>query len=106
MTGDVSGAGLLIVTGDFLFMDDCRFTGLVLALGSGRVGLHTSGSAITGGLVVASLVTVNGNPGFGAPRFSVSGNSRISADVEAVEMALGLIPPVQRSFREIVGTDP
>lgn len=105
LTGNVSGAGLLIVTGDFLFTDDCRYTGLVLAIGSGRVR-QASGSAINGGLVVARLESFNGNPGFGIPDFSISGSSRVRADAGALEMALGLIPPVQRSFREIAGTDP
>ncbi|MBN2317737.1 MAG: hypothetical protein JXR49_01605 [Acidobacteria bacterium] len=106
MTGNVSGAGLLIVTGDFLCTGDCHYTGLVLVLGSGRIGLHTSGSGMNGGLVVANLEEFNGNPVFGVPEFSISGNSRIRTDTRAVGMALGLIPPIQKSFREIAGTDP
>ncbi len=106
VTGNVSGAGLLVVSGDLLMTDNCRYTGLVLALGSGRIGLSISGSGISGGIVVANLEEFNGNPGFGMPEFSILGNSRIRSDTDAVEMALGLVPPVQRGFREIAGTDP
>lgn len=106
LSGNVSGAGLLIVSGDFICTGDCRYDGLVLVLGSGRVGLHNSGDGITGGLVVASLEAVNGNIGFGIPVFSITGNSRIRTDTASVEMALGLLPPIQKSFREISGTDP
>lgn len=106
MSGNVSGAGLLIVTGDFICMEGCSYTGLVLALGSGRIRLHTFGSGITGGLVVANLEEFNGSPGFGVPDFSILGNSRILTDTDAVKMALGLILPVQEGFREIAGTDP
>ena len=106
VTGNVCGAGLLVVTGDLLMTDNCRYTGLVLALGSGRIGLHTSGNGISGGIVVANLEEFNGNHGFGMPEFSILGNSRIITDTDAVEMALGLVSPVQRGFREIAGTDP
>ncbi len=106
MSGNVSGSGLLIVTGDFTFRDSCRYDGLVLALGSGRTSLQTWGGGINGGLVVANLESINGSPAFGMPEFSISGDSRIRADTKAVEMALGLVPPLQKSFREISGTDP
>ncbi len=106
MSGNISGAGLLIVTGDFIFSDSCRYDGLVLALGSGRANLQTSGDGINGGLVIANLEATGGSPDFGMPEFSISGGSRIRTDTKAVEMALGLLPPLQKSFREISGTDP
>jgi hypothetical protein len=43
---------------------------------------------------------------FGTPGISISGNSRISSNSNAVQMAVGLISPSQISFREIAGTDP
>jgi len=106
MTGNLSGGGLLIVTGDFECVDACQYDGLVLVIGSGRTLIDTAGKGITGGLVVANIAGVNGVPGFGNPDFTIRGSSRICADENAVKAALGLIPPIQTSFREIAGTDP
>ena len=52
------------------------------------------------------LEMANGHAGFGIPEFSITGDSRIRGDRAVVEMALGLLPPIQKSFREIAGTDP
>jgi hypothetical protein len=106
MAGTLSGGGLLIVTGDFECVDACQYDGLVLVIGSGRTVIDTAGKGLTGSIVVANLADVNGIPFFGVPDFSISGDSRITADVNAVKTALGLIPPVQTSFREITGIDP
>jgi len=106
MAGNLSGGGLLIVTGDFECVDACQYEGLVLVIGSGRTVIDTAGKGLTGSIVVANLVDINGIPIFGVPDFSVRGDSRIKADVNAVKTALGLIPPVQTSFREITGVDP
>ena len=106
MAGNLSGGGLLIVTGDFECADACQYDGLVLVIGSGRAVIDTAGKGLTGSIVVANLVDINGIPCFGVPDFSISGDSRITSDLNAVKTALGLIPPVQRSFREITGVDP
>jgi hypothetical protein len=106
MAGNLSGGGLLIVTGDFECVDGCQYDGLVLVIGSGRTVIDTAGKGLTGSIVVANLVDINGIPCFGVPDFSIGGDSRITADLNAVKTALGLIPPVQRSFREITGVDP
>jgi len=106
MAGFISGAGLLVVTGEFQCLDFCRYTGLVLAIGRGDATIDADGTGITGGLFIAGLVYVNGQAEFGNPVFSIRGNSRITADSNAVEMALSLIPPMRTSFREIAGVDP
>jgi hypothetical protein len=106
MAGNLSGGGLLIVTGDFECVDGCQYDGLVLVIGSGRTVIDTAGKGLTGCIVVANLVDINGIHCFGVPDFFISGDSRITADGNAVKTALGLIPPVQTSFREITGVDP
>jgi hypothetical protein len=106
MAGNLSGGGLLIVTGDFECVDACQYDGLVLVIGSGRTVIDIAGKGLTGGIVVANLVDINGIPCFGVPDFYISGDSRITADDIAVKTALGLIPPVQTSFREVTGVDP
>jgi hypothetical protein len=106
MTGNLTGGGLLIVTGDFECVDACQYDGLVLVIGSGRMFIDTSGKGITGGLIIADIGVDKGIPGFGNPEFTIRGSSRIRSDENAVKAALGLIPPIQTSFREIAGTDP
>ena len=106
MTGNLSGGGLLIVTGDFECRDTCQYDGLILVIGSGRTTVDTIGKGITGGLVIANLSNGMEIPAFGSPEFAIRGDSRVAADEETVKMALSLIPPVQTGFREISGTDP
>ncbi len=106
MNGNLSGAGLLIVTGEFHCLGDVRYSGLILVVGRGKSVLDMNGPGITGGLFTAGLVDGGGWTGFGSPVFSIRGNSRITANEDAVEMAVGLIPLVKTSFREIAGRDP
>ena len=101
-----TGGGMLIVTGNFSCSGPIAFNGLVLVIGSGNFAISGSGSGIIGGLAVASLVNAGESIDFGVPTISISGNSRIVADLDAVHMAIRLIPPAQISFREIAGSDP
>jgi hypothetical protein len=106
MTGNLSGAGLLIVTGEFQCLDECRYSGLILVIGTGKTDMDTDGPGITGGLFTASLIDWDEWIEFGSPVFSIRGNSRIMADRDALEMAISLIPRLRTSFREIAGRDP
>jgi hypothetical protein len=106
VTDGFSGAGILIVTGAFSYTGVCAYNGLVLVIGAGRLFADGAGPGIQGGLVLACLINGGAGTVFGIPSISVSGNSRILSNKDAVRMALGLIPVSQISFREIAGTDP
>lgn len=106
ITGGFSGGGLLLVTGAFSYTGTCSYNGLVLVIGTGSLFADSSGQAIQGGLILASLINTGAGIFFGIPSISVSGSSRFVSDREAVKMALGLIPVSQVSFREIAGSDP
>jgi hypothetical protein len=106
VTGDFSGGGLLIVTGNFSYTGQFAYNGLVLLIGSGHLTAAGSGSGIFGSIFLANLTNTGGEISFGIPQFSISGDSRITANRDAVRMAVGLIPPSQISYREIAGSDP
>jgi hypothetical protein len=106
VTGGLSGGGLLIVTGTLSYTGPFAFDGLVLVIGAGILAADGSGQGIEGGLLIASLENRSGTPVFDIPVISVAGNSRLSANRDAVKMALGLVPVSQISFREIAGSDP
>jgi hypothetical protein len=105
VSGDFSGGGLLIITGEFFCSGRCAFNGLVLAAGSGRVTLEGPGQGIEGGMYIAGLCNSGGEVGFAPLAVSIS-SGRIIGNPDAVRMALSLIPVSQVSFREIAGSDP
>jgi hypothetical protein len=106
ITGSISGGGLLIVAGNFSYSGSFSFNGLVLVIGSGSLTADGSGQGIEGGMVIANLQNAGGNIAFGTPAISIAGNSRLSSNRNAVQMAIGLIPASQIGFREITGADP
>lgn len=106
ISGSVSGSGLLIVTGSFSCSGAYSFKGLVLIIGAGRLVADGSGQGIEGGVLVLNLTNAGGKINFGTPSISISGNSRFSSNKQAAQMAIGLIPASQISFREIAGADP
>jgi len=60
----------------------------------------TGGSAVVeGGLFVVNLQT--GNPAFGTPKITVSGNSSFKVDENALLMAIRSFPPLEMSRREV-----
>jgi hypothetical protein len=106
ITGNISGGGLLIVTGNLSYSGSFSFNGLILAIGSGSLTAAGLGQGIEGGIVIANLQSVGGNIIFGTPGISIGGNSRLSSNRSAVQMAIGLIPASQIGFREITVSDP
>ncbi|MBN1569817.1 MAG: hypothetical protein JXA73_18370 [Acidobacteria bacterium] len=105
VNGGITGGGLLIVTGRFSCSGSFYYSGLILLIGAGD--LTTSGSCeIDGGIYIASLAEAGELVSFGTPTISISGNSRMASNRNAVQMAVGLIPPTQTGFREIAGADP
>jgi hypothetical protein len=105
ISGDFSGAGLLIVTGEFFCSGRCGYNGLIIAAGSGRITLEGPGQGIEGGIYTTGIYSSGGEIGFAPPSVSISGG-RIIGNSDAVRMALSLVPVSQISFREIAGSDP
>jgi|LSQX01.2.fsa_nt_gb hypothetical protein len=104
--GGFSGGGILVVTGSLSCSGPISWTGLVLALGEGRVELSGPGSGIAGGLIVANLTPAPAGVRFGTPRVYIGGEARVRSDPAAVRMAISLIPADRISFREITTADP
>jgi hypothetical protein len=105
VSGDFSGGGLLIVTGEFFCSGMCAYNGLVLAIGSGQVTIEGPSQGIEGGIYIAGLHNTGSEIGFAPVVLSLSG-CKVTGNAEAVRMALSLIPVSQVSFREIAGSDP
>jgi hypothetical protein len=109
VTGGITGAGLLVVTGSLAMGGSVVWDGLVLVIGEGSFWAHGMNRGIHGGLIVANLTLVGGVPTFGVSTiFEVSGNSNIATfDGSLANRGNGLIPVKQISFREITSmTDP
>jgi hypothetical protein len=104
--GNLMGGGLLIVTGRFSCSGSFLYGGTILVIGAGDLSIAGSNCEINGGIYIANLTETGEEVSFGAPGISIIGNSRISSNKNAVQMAVGLIPPSQIGFREIAGTDP
>jgi hypothetical protein len=98
LDGNVSGAGLLLVSGDLVCSGSFHYSGLILVIGSGRLSL-TGQANITGSVYVA-------NRDLGTAALSIGGGTILIANKRAVQMALDLLPASQISFREIAGADP
>ena len=97
-----SGAGLLIVTGDYKQSGSATYHGLILALGNGSVERDGTPD-IAGALVVAAFQhnwdsttkAYTGNSGFTAPSLTVSGggNSMVGYHSEWIRKAMESLGP-------------
>jgi hypothetical protein len=103
-SGDIAGAGLLVVTGSFSCDDGFKYNGLVLVIGAGNVSFSGFNTGISGGLYIVQVTSAGGVTTFGTPAFSMSGSSYLRADANALSMAVGLIPVSQISFREVTSS--
>ncbi len=109
VTGGITGAGMLVVTGSLAMGGSVNFDGLVLVIGAGDFWAHGMNRGIHGGLIVANLTQVGGAWTFGVSTvFDIRGNSNIASyDGSLANMGNGLLPLKQLSFREIPsGIDP
>jgi hypothetical protein len=105
LTGGVTGAGMLVVTGDIAFGGTFTWDGLVICVGSGDFWTHGMNRGIHGGFIVANLGLVGGVPTFGTPSFDIRGNSQISTyDSGLSAMANALAPLKQLGVREVAST--
>lgn len=104
VSGNLGGGGLLVVRGNLSCNGAFTYNGLVLVIGAGNVNLGDSNHDIIGGMFVVNLTNLGGGPSLGTPTFSISGSSRITANANAIQMAIGLLPAAQLSFREVTST--
>lgn len=102
LAGNGSGAGLLIVKGRLDYSGAFNYDGLILVIGEGDINVGGANKSIIGGVYIARIERdADGNPTFGAPAFSLAGNSRFFFRGDSVRMAINLLPLQQLGWREI-----
>jgi hypothetical protein len=100
--GNISGGGLLVVTGSLKGNGALNWHGLILVIGAGDLNGGGLNVGLDGGIYIANITTdEDGNPVFGTPKFTLSGACFITMHGAAIRMAMRLLPPVQLSFREV-----
>ena len=99
VSGNFSGAGVLLVTGKLSISGSLRWSGLILVIGQGYVDTTGGMAAVEGGLYVVNLQS--GNPPFGTPKITISGSSSFKLDDKALLMAIRSLPQVELSRREV-----
>ena len=102
--GSISGGGLLVVHGDFLCDSGFTYSGLILVFGSVNIGASGLPCDIHGGMYVTNLSNGGSGATVGTSTFSIGGGSRITMNSVAIQMAIGLLPVSQVSYREITST--
>jgi hypothetical protein len=109
-TGGITGAGMLVVTGELQMGGSIQFDGLVLVVGIGEFWAHGMNRGIYGGLIVSNLKLVNGVPTFGRTGttvdFDIRGNTNIATYNNAfTNLSNSKFSTVkQLSLREITST--
>lgn len=102
VSGNGSGAGILVVTGKLDYNGAFHYNGVILVVGQGEVELGGANKSIVGGLYVAKLVEeADGRHSFGTPSFTLSGNSNFYFRSASVRMGLSLLPMKTLLWREI-----
>ncbi len=101
LQGDITGGGLLVVTGKLDGGGHCIWNGLVLVIGEGNLDMSGWNLGINGGIFVAKLVNNNGTIEFGTPNITIAGNSNIVIHSENINMGMRQIAPEQIGYREI-----
>ncbi len=101
LTGSGSGAGLLVVRGDFQYRGAFDYDGLVLVVGNGSVEMSGANKNLVGGMLIAHTVENGGGYSFADALFDLRGNSNILYDGEKIGMALSQLPLETVSWREI-----
>jgi len=101
VSGNLSGGGLLVVTGKFSGNGRFTFNGLVLVIGKGEVDLGGLNLGLHGGLFIANVSDESGTAAFGIPKVTIGGNSDIIIDSNGIDMGVRQIAPIQLGYREI-----
>jgi hypothetical protein len=101
VSGNLSGGGLLVVTGKFSGNGRFAFNGLILVIGKGDVDLGGVNLGLHGGIFVANVSAASGTPTFGVPKVTIGGNSDIIIDSNGIDMGVRQVAPIQLGYREI-----
>jgi hypothetical protein len=90
-----TGDGFLVITGTLTVSGSFSFSGLIFALGDGKIVRSGGGGGVIQGGILAANYTGNGSTGFGQVVFDTSGggNSAIKYNSEAIEKALAQYGP-------------
>jgi hypothetical protein len=108
MTGNFTGYGLLVVTGNFAYSGTTGWNGIVLVIGSGTTTFLGSGggnNGFTGAIYAATIKDAQGNllPNLGVVNFDISGGGGNGVYFNSCWIKNAQQPPTFRvlSFREI-----
>lgn len=102
ISGNGSGAGVLIVRGALNYQGAFDYRGIILVAGTGSVTFGGANKSLIGGIYVSQLIQdANGQYSFGTPAFTLSGNTKFYFKSEAVRMGMSLLPMKTLSWREI-----
>jgi len=101
LSGDITGGGLLVVTGKLNGNGHCIWNGLVLVIGEGDLDMSGWNLGVHGGMFVAKLVNNSGTIEFGIPNVTIAGNSNIVIHSDSITMGMRQIAPEQIGYREI-----
>jgi hypothetical protein len=101
LTGHGSGAGLLVVRGNFDYRGSFNYDGLVLVVGSGSVQMSGANKDLVGGMLIAHTEASGDGYSFANATFDLRGNSNVLYDGDAIGMALNQLPLSTMSWREI-----
>jgi hypothetical protein len=103
MSGNMTGGGLLVVTGKLTCGGSLIYNGLILVIGGGDLDFAGLNNGVHGGIYVVNATKdpVTGTVTFGTPKFSISGNSNITFDSATINMAVRMIPASQLGVREV-----
>jgi type II secretory pathway pseudopilin PulG len=107
LSGTVSGAGILIVTGDLFLERPPEFTGLILVLG-GRLEIGAGRGHIRGSIVLHGIEDTGAADWVPSPegiRFHLDGELELERSSEALELAWNLLPPAAQALWEALGQD-
>ena len=100
-SGNLIGAGILVITGRFYGSGTFNYDGLILVIGQGDVNFDGLSGRIYGGMFVANVQNPTTGPQLGTPRFSIRGQSNFTINSAALDMGLRLLPPIQTGIRGI-----
>jgi hypothetical protein len=105
LSGTLSGAGILIVTGDLFLERPPEFTGLILVLG-GRLEIGAGRGHVRGSIVLHGVEDTGAADWVPSPegiRFHLDGELDLERSSEALELAWNLLPPEAQALWEALG---
>jgi hypothetical protein len=105
LSGTLSGAGILIVTGDLVLERPPDFAGLILVLG-GRLEVGAGSGRIRGSVVLHGIDDGGAADWAVSPegtRFRLEGDLELERSSEALELAWNLLPPEAQALWETLG---